>query len=245
LYLWRLRPLLLSYLPYYLICIYGVYLRYYFKLPCCVKHCCYLYYLFCLYCYFLAPYGISSLRVMASPLLIMGVSLPAGYGPLYGLWASLPVGLRVTGLSLRGLLASVFAGYWPLFSRVAGLSLCGLWASLPCGLWAFFLRVMGVSTGYGRLYGLRAFLRVMGLSMGYGPLYGLWASLPCGLWASLSTGYWPLSLRACGLWASLPCGLWAFSLRVVGVSTGCWRLYGLLVLLSLRTTVADLPVPQL
>jgi hypothetical protein len=160
---------------------------------------------------------------MASPLLIMGVSLPAGYGPLYGLWASLPVGLRVTGLSLRGLLASLFAGYRPLFSRVAGLSLCGLWASLPCGLWAFFLRVTGVSTGYGRLYGLRASLRVMGLSTGYGRLYGLWASLPCGLWASLSTGYWPLSLRVMGI----------SPLRVMGVLlAGCGRLYGLLA--SLR-----------
>jgi hypothetical protein len=189
---------------------------------------------------------------MASPLLIMGVSLPAGYGPLYGLWASLPVGLRVTGLSLRGLLASLFAGYRPLFSRVAGLSLCGLWASLPCGLWAFFLRVTGVSTGYGPLYGLWASLRVMGLSplrvMGIS-LYGLLASLPAGYGHLSPAGY-----------GRSPCGLRA-SLRVAGVSTGCWpcslyglqlricqyrnsdaRLYGWLA--SLSSLVADLPAPQ-
>jgi hypothetical protein len=123
----------------------------------------------------------------------MGVSLPAGYGPLYGLWASLPVGLRVTGLSLRGLPASLFAGCWPLpcglwaSLRVTGVStgygpLYGLWASLPCGLWASLstgywplsLRVMGISplrvmgvllAGCGRLYGLLASLRVAGLAL--------------------------------------------------------------------------------
>jgi hypothetical protein len=149
---------------------------------------------------------------------------PAGYWPLSS---------RVTGLSLRGLLASLFAGYRPLFSRVAGLSLCGLWASLPCGLWAFFLRVTGVLlAGYGRSScGLRASLRVMGVSTGYGPLYGLWASLPCGLWASLSTGYWPLSLRVMGISPLRVMGI--SPLRVMGVLlAGCGRLYGLLA--SLR-----------
>jgi hypothetical protein len=155
----------------------------------------------------------------------MGVSLSAvtdlftGYGPLYGLWASLPAGLRVSGLSFCGFLASLFAGFWPLSLRVMGISLCGLPATLFAGFWPLFSRVTGLS------------------------LRGLLASLPAGYGRS-------------------PCGLRAFSLRVTGVSTGCWscslyglqlricqyrnsdtRLYGRLASLSLL--VADLPVPQI
>jgi hypothetical protein len=162
-------------------------------------------------------------------------------------------------LSLRacGFLASLFAGFWPLFLRVSGLSFCGFLASLFAGFWPLSLRVMGIS-----LCGLPATLfAVSGLSFR-------------GLLASLFAGCWPLSSRVTGLslrglLASLPagygrspCGLRAFSLRVTGVSTGCWscslyglqlricqyrnsdtRLYGRLASLSLL--VADLPVPQI
>jgi hypothetical protein len=167
--------------------------------------------------------------------------LSTGYGPLYGIWASLPCGLwaslpcrlwasllvgyghlslRVTGLSLRGLLASLFAGYGHLSSRVMGISLRGLWASLPCGLWASLPCGLWASllAGYGYLS-----LRVTGLS-------------PCGLLASPSAGYWPLSLRVmgvsplrvmgispCGLWAYLIAGYWPLSLPVTGLSPcGLW-----------------------
>jgi hypothetical protein len=184
------------------------------------------------------PAGFWPLFLRVSGLSLRGIlaSLLAGYGHL---------SLRVTGHSFCGFLASLFAGYWPLSSRVAGLSLCGLLASLPCGLWA-------------------------SLFMGYWPLF----LRGCGLLASLFAGCWPLSSRVTGLslrglLASLPagygrspCGLRAFSLRVTGVSTGCWscslyglqlricqyrnsdtRLYGRLASLSLL--VADLPVPQI
>jgi hypothetical protein len=106
----------------------------------------------------------------------------------------------------------------------ASLSLCGLRASLS-------------------LCGLRASLRVTGLSTGYGPLYGLWASLSLRAMGISPCGLWVFSLRVMGF---LPAGYGRFPLRVMGILlAGYGRLYGLLVLLSLRTTIADLLVPHL
>jgi hypothetical protein len=60
---------------------------------------------------------------------------------------------------------------------------------------------------------------------------------------SLPAGYGHLSLRVMGF---LPAGYGRFPLRVMGILlAGYGRLYGLLVLLSLRTTIADLLVPHL
>jgi hypothetical protein len=130
--------------------------------------------------------------------------------------------------------------------------LCGLRASL---------RVTSLSAGYeplygyGRLCGLRASLRATGVSAGDGRLCGLRTCLRA---TSFYTRGWHRSLRAtdvsagygrvCARRASIRVAgiaLYRLQLRICQYRNSDARLYGWLASLSLRTTVADLPVPQL
>jgi hypothetical protein len=202
-----------------------------------------------------AGYGRSSCGLRAS-LRVMGVS--TGYGPLYGLWASLPCGLW----------ASLSTGYWPLSLRVMGIS--------P-------LRVMGVLlAGCGRLYGLLASLRVAGLALSTDYSCG---SASTATLTRASTGGWRRSLHSLRICqhrnpgaipgASTGHGPLFLSQRITGFSTDYGLLYALRTSLratdvsagygrlcgrraslratsfytrgwhrSLLVTVADLPVPQ-
>jgi hypothetical protein len=171
-----------------------------------------------------------------------------------GLWVS----VRVTGVPIP----AISAGYEPL---------CGLRASLRV---TSLSTVTGVSAGYGRLCGRRASLRVTGVSAGYGRVCARRASIRvagialCGLrtslratdvsardellyaWlASLSTDYScgsastvTLTRASTGGW---PRSLYVPQLRICQYRNSDARLYGWLASLSLRTTVADLPVPQI
>jgi hypothetical protein len=118
--------------------------------------------------------------------------------------------------------------------------------TLSCGLWVS-VRVTGVpipaiSAGYESLYGLRASLRATNVSAGDELLYA-WL-------ASLSAGYGRLcGLRTCLRATSFytrgwPRSLYVPQLRICQYRNSDARLYGWLASLSLRTTVADLPVPQ-
>jgi hypothetical protein len=118
---------------------------------------------------------------------------------------------------------------------------------------------MGVCTRYGRPYpcylcGLRVSLRVTDVSAGDGRLCGRRASIRvagialCGhrsLRATdVSAGYGRLcarraSIRVAGI------ALYRLQLRICQYRNSDARLYGWLASLSLWTTVADLPVPQI
>jgi hypothetical protein len=150
---------------------------------------------------------------------VTGVPIPAisaGYEPLCGLRAS----LRVTSLS---------AGYEPLYGYGR---LCGLRTSL---------RATDISAGYGRLCGLRTSLRATDVSAGDGRLCGRRTSLRA---TDVSAG----DGRLCGRRASIRVAgiaLYRLQLRICQYRNSDARLYGWLASLSLRTTVADLPVPQI
>jgi hypothetical protein len=131
--------------------------------------------------------------------------------------------------------------------------------TLSCGLWVS-VRVTGVpipaiSAGYEPLYGLRASLRatnvsardellyawLASLSVGYGRLCGRRTTLRA---TGVSAGYGRLcarraSIRVAGI------ALYRLQLRICQYRNSDARLYGWLASLSLRTTVADLPVPQI
>jgi hypothetical protein len=130
--------------------------------------------------------------------------------------------------------------------------LCGLRASLRV---TSLSTVTDVSAGYGRLCGLRASLRATGVSAGDGRLCGRRASLRA---TSFYTRGWHRSLRAtdvsagygrvCARRASIRVAgiaLYRLQLRICQYRNSDARLYGWLASLSLRTTVADLPVPQI
>jgi hypothetical protein len=135
--------------------------------------------------------------------------------------------------------------------RVTSLStgygrLCGLRTSLRATSfytrgWHRSLRATDVSAGDGRLCGRRTSLRATDVSAGDGRLCGRRTSLRA---TDVSAGDGRLcarraSIRVAGI------ALYRLQLRICQYRNADARLYGWLASLSLRTTVADLPVPQI